>query len=337
MRLSRAGRLGTCLLLAWLLACCAGDGWAAPVAVTTVADADTDAIPLRLDAASFAPEQIKVTVYLPPDYGSSAASGRRYPVLYANDGQDMPAVGLQTTLAQLYRQHAIQPVIVVAIDMLADRASGYGLSDRSTSRSLVGGSPIGPIGTRAQEYSSWVATQLVPYIDAHYRTRRSARERTMLGWSLGALNAFNLGWQYPEVFGRVGAFSPSFWLAADRSSATAIEHTRLVQGMVDHGPIRAGLKMWFAVGTAEETSDRDGNGIIDAVNDVQDVIEGYRGADGFHIRGLKQLGYSVNPDYARHPSRRTDVALFLLQDGRHNQAAWKQMLPPFLLWAYGMY
>ncbi|WP_254424572.1 alpha/beta hydrolase-fold protein [Rhodanobacter sp. C05] len=322
-------------MLAWLLACCAGNGWAVAATVTTVADANSAVISLQLDATAFAPERIKVAVYLPQDYDSSAASGRHYPVLYANDGQDMAAVGLQATLAQLYRQHAIQPVIVVAIDMLADRASGYGLSDRSTSRSLVGGSPIGPIGTRAQEYSAWVATQLVPYIDAHYRTRRSVRDRAMLGWSLGALNAFNLGWQYPDVFGRVGAFSPSFWLATDRSNATAIEHTRLVQGMVDRGGKRAGLKMWFAVGTAEENSDRDGNGIIDAVNDVQDVIEGYRGADGFHEGGLKQLGYSVNLDYARHPSRRTDIALFLLQGGRHNQAAWKQMLPPFLLWAYG--
>jgi len=226
---------------------------------------------------------------------------------------------------------------VVAIDMLSDRASGYGLSDRPASRSLVGGSRIGPIGMRAQDYSHWIANSLVPYIDAHYRTRKFVRDRTMLGWSLGALNALNLGWEYPDVFGRVGAFSPSFWLATDRSSAAAIEHTRLVQGMVDHGPKRAGLKMWFAVGTAEETSDRDGNGIIDAINDVQDVIEGYRGPDGFHARGLKQLGYSVNLDYARHPSCDTEVALFLLQGGKHNQAAWKQMLPLFLRWAYGQH
>lgn len=335
MRPRHGSRLHACLWLACLLMCRAGTGLAAPATVTTVPDAGGSVMRLRLDAAAFAPEQIKVAVYLPPGYASSAASGRRYPVLYANDGQDMVAVGLQATLAQLYRQHAIQPVIVVAIDMLADRASAYGLSDRATSRSVVGGSSIGPIGSRAQDYSAWVATQLVPYIDAHCRTRRSARDRTVLGWSLGALNAFNLGWQYPQVFGRVGAFSPSFWLAADRSSASAVEHTRLVQTMVEHGPRRAGLKMWFAVGTAEETSDRDGNGIIDAVNDVQDVIEGYRGAGGFHARGLEQLGYSVNLDYAHHASRTADVSLFLLQGGHHNQTAWGQVLPPFLVWAYG--
>jgi enterochelin esterase-like enzyme len=289
-------------------------------------------VPVQLDAPAFAPEKIKLAIYLPPGY---ARGTRHYPVLYANDGQDMAAVKLPSTLAQLYREHAIEPIIVVAIQMLDDRASGYGLSDRATSRSLVGGSPIGPIGKRAQDYSAWVAGVLVPYIDAHYRTRRSVRGRTMLGWSLGALNAFNLGWQYPDVFGRVGAFSPSFWLAADRTSATTVQRTRLAQLMVDHGRKRAGLKMWFAAGTAEEIKDRDGDGVNDTVDDVQDLLQGYRGADGFRLRGLKQLGYSVEMDYAKHPSRKADAALFLLPGGVHNQASWARMLPLFLRWVYG--
>jgi enterochelin esterase-like enzyme len=319
----------------WLLFGVLLGGGIRPAVASNVPQArisESAVVQLQLDAPAFAPEKIKVAVYLPPDYGRTNHS---YPVLYANDGQDMAAVGLQATLARLYREHAIEPIIVVAIDMLADRASGYGLSDRTTSHSLVGGSPIGPIGMRAQDYSAWVATALVPYVDAHYRTRKSARDRAMLGWSLGALNAFNLGWQYPEVFGRVGAFSPSFWLAADRTSATTVQHTRLAQAMVDRGGKRAGLKMWFAVGTAEETKDRDGDGINDTVDDAQDLLEGYRGADGFHARGLRQLGYSIDMDYAKHPSRRADASLFLLQGGVHNQASWKRMLPPFLLWAYG--
>ncbi|EIM01853.1 MULTISPECIES: alpha/beta hydrolase [Rhodanobacter] len=314
----------------WLLGVLLLAGCAPALAADAVAG--DEPVQLQFDAPAFAPQRIKVAVYLPPGY--ARASGRRYPVLYANDGQDMTAVGLQPTLAQLYRDQAIEPLIVVAIRMLDDRASGYGLSDRAAARSLVGGSRIGPIGMRAQDYSAWVATALVPYVDTHYRTRRSARGRTMLGWSLGALNAFNLGWQYPEVFGQVGAFSPSFWLAADRSSATAIQHTRLAQAMVDHGPGRAGLKFWFAAGTTEETADRDGDGINDTVDDVQDLLEGYRGADGFRARGLKQLGYSINLDYAGHPSRRADASLFLLPGGQHNQASWKRMLPPFLRWAY---
>lgn len=294
---------------------------------------DANVVKLQLAAPAFAPELLHVTVYLPPGYASRRNQHTRYPVLYANDGQDMPAVGLQPTLARLYDAHAIHPLIVVAVDMLADRASGYGLSDRATARSLVGGSRIGPIGTRAHDYSAWLATALVPYIDAHYRTVPKARSRAVLGWSLGALNAFNLGWQYPEVFGTVGAFSPSFWLAADRSSADALQRTRLAQAMVAAGPKRPNLRMWFVIGSAEDTDDRDGDGINDAVDDLQDLVLGYRTAAGLQAPGLKQLGYPISTDPHAPPG--TPVVLTVLQGGQHNQASWKRMLPDFLRWAFG--
>ncbi|SEI86437.1 alpha/beta hydrolase [Frateuria terrea] len=278
---------------------------------------------LELDAPAFAPERIHVTVYLPPDYGHSTA---RYPVLYADDGQDMQAVGLQPTLAKLYGEHAIEPVIVVAIDMLRDRASGYGLSDRQRGQSVVGGSRIGAIGLRAADYSAWVATSLVPTIDAHYRTRADARQRTVMGWSLGALNAFNLGWQYPDVFGQVGAMSPSFWLAGDRSDADAVQRSRLAQAMVDRGPKRQGMRFWFAAGTAEETNDRDHDGVIDVIDDLKDLIDGWH-ANGAQRRGLRQLGYSTTGTDA-------DVTVFLLSGGHHQQASWAKMLPVFLRWAF---
>lgn len=289
-------------------------------------------VKLALNAPAFAPEQINVTVYLPPDY---AVSDARYPVLYANDGQDMDAVGLQDTLATLYAQHAIRPVIVVAVDMLKDRVSGYGLFDRARRRNVVGGSRIGPIGTRAYDHSAWVVNELVPYVDAHYRTQASAQGRTMLGWSLGALHAFCLGWQYPEVFGQVGAFSPSFWLAADRSDARAVQSTRLAQAMVSRSGVRKPVRFWFAVGGREETNDRNHNGVIDAVEDLQDLITGFNAPDGTHQGGLRDLGYTIDMDYAAHPERKDDVAYDLFPDGEHNQATWKRMLPVFLGWAYG--
>jgi enterochelin esterase-like enzyme len=312
-------------LLAWGMTGTASATGANGIAVTQ----------LSLPAAAFAPEQIKLTVYLPPGYAEAAAQGQRYPVLYANDGQDMAAVGLQETLADLYARQAIGPVIVVAIDMLADRASGYGLSDRARRRSVVGGSRIGPIGSRAYEYSDWVAMQLVPYVDAHYRTQADARGRTVLGWSLGGLNAFNLGWQYPELFGQVGAFSPSFWLAADRSSAEAVEDTRLAQAMLASSTPRRGLRLWFSIGGREETNDRNQNGTIDAVEDLEDLIQGFRAPDGTHRPGLRDLGYRIDMDYAQHPDQTADVAYDLLPDGEHNQATWKRVLPVFLQWAYG--
>jgi S-formylglutathione hydrolase FrmB len=158
----------------------------------------------------------------------------------------------------------------------------------------------------------------------------------MLGWSLGALNAFSVGWEYPDVFGQVGAFSPSFWLAADRSDAQSVESSRLAQAMVDRAGQRKPLRFWFAVGGHEETNDRNHNGTIDAVEDLQDVINGFAAPDGSHRRGLRDLGYRIDTDHPDQPSQTDEVVYDLFPDGEHNQATWKRMLPVFLRWAYGV-
>jgi hypothetical protein len=183
------------LLAALLGSGCAHVAPAAPVTPEDVAQrskVDT----LQLDAPGVAPAPLRVRVYLPPDYDAHAAIG--YPVLYVNDGQDMEAVGLQATLAALYAQRHDPPVIVVAVDMPPDRMGAYGLSDRAHARSLPAVTKYGPVGTQAHAYSEWVAKTLVPTIDVRYRTRTTPDARAVLGWSLGALNAFNLGWQYPR-------------------------------------------------------------------------------------------------------------------------------------------
>jgi enterochelin esterase-like enzyme len=254
---------------------------------------------LALEPTTFAPEGLRVTVYLPPDY---ALSQRRHPVLYLNDGQNRETVGLQATLQRLIDDGAIRAPIVVAIDMPRDRMAAYGLSDRKAGTSLVAQTKYGPVGTHAHAYSEWVAHTLVPAIDARYRTRPTPDARAILGWSLGGLNAFNLGWQYPEVFGRAGAFSPSFWLSAERGDADAVQRTRLAQRMIDRSEPRNGARWFFAVGSDEETDDRDGDGINDAIDDTRDLIDGWNIGQPDALKGLRQAGYSINHDHATRPS-----------------------------------
>lgn len=304
----------------------------APPRAGASAHALADVEILDIEAPAFAPDKVRVAVHLPAGY--DPAGSRRYPVLYLNDGQDAAAVHLQPTLARLQSRGLARPVIVVAIHMLPDRMGSYGLSDRTTGRSLAADTRHGRVGARAHDYSEWVATVLVPHVDAQYRTLDAPQSRAVLGWSLGALNAFNLGWQYPELFGRVGAFSPSLWLSSGRSDAAAVQRSRLAQSMVDESIPRPGLKLFFAVGSAEETDDRDGDGINDAIDDTRDLILGYGGDGDQKIRGLAQLGYSTNLDHATRTSD-ADVSLMVLDGGEHNQASWARMLPVFLQWAYG--
>lgn len=255
------------------------------------------------------------------------------PVLYVNDGQDLEAVGVPGTLARLRRDDSIRPLLVVAIDMPVDRLGAYGLSDRVNARSVVVDSSAGAIGTHAHAYARWVTETLVPQIDARYRTQREPAARAVLGWSLGAAQAFDMAWQWPEVFGRVGAFSPSFWLASDRRDDASRQRTRLAHARVDATAQRPALKAYVSVGDAEETSDRDGDGVNDALDDARELVEGW-GDGGPQRRGLRQLGYRIDLEPSARRVR-ADVAFDVVSGGTHAQATWAAMLPGFLRWHFG--
>ena len=277
---------------------------------------------LRLEAPGLSAAPMRIRVYLPPDYAITQA---RYDVLYVNDGQDLEAVGMAATLERLYARPAITRIIVVAIDMPPERMAGYGLFDRATGEAIAAPTKYGAVGANAHVYARWLTQALLPTIDARYRTRPQADGRAILGWSLGALSAFGVGWQYPETFGRVGAFSPSFWLSADSANADAIQATRIVHALVDGGAPMRRPRLFFGIGTKEETDDRDGDGVIDVLDDARDLVEGWTTPGGEPRRGVRLQGEGAAPE---------DVRLFLLEGGRHDQPSWARMLPVFLRWAY---
>jgi predicted alpha/beta superfamily hydrolase len=335
MKLSHTLCLGLFLCAPLRIAAAApGD---APALRSLAADARGET--LQVEAAGIDPDGLRVRVFLPPDYDAAAAPG--YPVLYLNDGQDAEAVALASWLEALIRSGEIRPLIAVAIDMPKDRLGAYGFSDRAAQRSVVASTRVGPVGTHAHAYSEWLANTLVPAIDARYRTLPRAEARAILGWSLGGAHALNVGWQYPEVFGRTGAFSPSFWLssanAPDNADPDAVQRGRIAQTMIANGQYHPGSRFFFAVGDAEETDDRDGDGVIDVLDDARDLLDGWRVAAEAEPRakGLRQLGHTVDVDAATKP-RRADAALYVLREGRHEQRSWARMLPAFLRWAYAL-
>lgn len=283
----------------------------ARTAVVFVLPPSPEALPplqtTRVPAGFAGSDAIRVDVQLPPHYDDNAQA--RYPVLYLNDGQDLQDVRVRDTLQAAYEAGTLRPMILVAMHMPKDRMGAYGLSDRATDRSVIAPTKYGPVGTHAHAYSQWVAQTLVPWVDARHRTLADAKHRTVLGWSLGGLNAFDLGWNYPEVFGNVGAFSPSFWLSADPTDDATTERTRLAQDIVLSNPKHAPLHAYFAAGTAEEASDRDHDGTIDVIDDAQDLAAALRSQGG-------------------------DVTVVRQQDGIHRQPTWAAMLPAFLRWAY---
>lgn len=240
-----------------------------------------------------------IDVFLPPDYRKS---GEVYDLLYVNDGQDQGSFDLHHTLAQLYRRRQIRPIVVVAIPTNADRLQEYGTAVAPNAQGL---------GQRAGEYAAFITEELLPYLKDSFRINGRA---AFLGVSLGGLSAFDIVWTYPELFTTVGVMSGSFWWRAGTDETAIPPDALIAHEMVRRGPYRAPFRAWFEAGTRDETSDRDNNGVIDAIQDTLELIE-----------ALEDLGYA----------RGRELAYVEIENGRHNFATWAAVLPDFLRWAFG--
>ena len=309
-----------------------------PPAQIEMLAADTRGETLRVQADGVSDAGLRVRVLFPPGYDPQAAIG--YATLYVNDGQDAEALRLRETLDALAADGSIRAPLVIAVDMPPERMAAYGWSDPKAGRSLPATTRHGAVGRDAHAYAEWLAGRLVPAIDGRYRTRAHPSARAILGWSLGGAQALNMGWHYSDTFSHVGAFSPSLWLgdAPADADADARLRARIGQRTIDAGAYHPGSRWFLAVGTTEETDDRDGDGLIDVIDDARDLLEGWRveGEVEPRAKGLRQLGHSVNLDHAGAPDR-ADAALYVLEDGVHRQESWAAMLPVFLRWAYAVH
>lgn len=66
-------------------------------------------------------------------------------------------------------------------------------------------------GMNGTEFSDFAAKVLVPYIQKNYNVETNAENTSLAGASLSGLSAFYITTEHPELFGTLGAFSPSFW------------------------------------------------------------------------------------------------------------------------------
>jgi alpha-glucosidase len=66
-------------------------------------------------------------------------------------------------------------------------------------------------GGKADNYLDFIVKTLKPHIDSLFKTKTEPKNTCIFGSSLGGLISFYAVLKYPEVFGKAGVFSPSFW------------------------------------------------------------------------------------------------------------------------------
>src|SRR6266536_3470829 len=144
--------------------------------------------------ASAAGREHRFRVFLPPGYHENTL--KKYAVLYMHDGQNLflkEEAFLGNTwrtdevLGVLDRMNAIEEVIVVGICP----------NERMTEYTLPG----------YEDYGRFLVETLKPLVDAKYRTLSGPTDTAVMGSSLGGVVSFYLGWQWPDVFGKVACLS----------------------------------------------------------------------------------------------------------------------------------
>jgi predicted alpha/beta superfamily hydrolase len=180
-----------------------------------------------------------VFVYLPPRYDDER--GRRYPVLYMQDGQNLfdPSLSfirgqdwrLDETAQWLIETGVIEPLIIVGVDHAGVGRAREFAPTRDPRRGEGGG---------ADQYGAMLVSELKPWIDARYRTRVDAASTGIGGSSMGGLVSLHLALTRHEVFGRAAIMSPSLWW--DRRQAIA--RARALER-------KLAVRIWLDAGTDE--------------------------------------------------------------------------------------
>ena len=245
----------------------------------------------------------EITVFLPPGYAQE--HNRRYPTLYVNDGQDQEALQLRETLANLFQRRQLPHIIVVAVPTNPHRLQEYGTAVCPNAQNL---------GTKAGEYGRCLAAELMPAINQQFHTSQNPAETGIFGVSLGGLSAFDIAWNHPDLFGVVGVMSGSFWWRTAEDETRMPPNQLIAPAMVRGTAVKPPLRLWFEAATQDEASDRDGNGVIDAIQDTLELIA-----------ELRVLGFAPGEE----------VVYVEVPGGRHNYDTWAEFFPHFLRWAFG--
>ena len=238
-------------------------------------------------------------VWLPPGYDDAENSGRRYPVLYLNDGQNLFEAAsayagvewqVDETANRLICEGAVPPIIVVGMDNAGkDRIREY-MPHRS----------MNPVMLRVQgrHYPDFLMKEVMPFVELNYRVATGAENTGLGGSSLGALIALYTVMVRPGVIGRLLVESPSLW-AAHRQ---ALKESRSVRIWPE--------RIFLGVGTAEAGSPERSRTVVDDVRQLASIL---RRA----VLSEKRLR-------------------LVIQDGAgHNEAAWAERFPEALRLLFG--
>ncbi|MDN4631167.1 alpha/beta hydrolase-fold protein [Sphingomonas sp. PsM26] len=135
-----------------------------------------------------------LTVYLPPRY---AEPRKRFPVLYflnyffEDHREPFASYGAKALLDKAMAEGVIGDVIVVTADFCTPAGTSWYVNSSVTGN-----------------WEDFMVRELVPHVDATYRTLPSRDSRGIVGDGPGGFGAIRFGMRHPELFGAVYGMQP---------------------------------------------------------------------------------------------------------------------------------
>ncbi len=244
--------------------------------------------------------EVDFDIYLPPDYHLSGA--RKYPLVLFNDGQDLPVMHFAAILERLFYEQTVPHFIAVGVYASGARIHEYGTARQADYKNR---------GEKAPKYTEFIIHELLPHLEKRFRILADPQHRIFAGFSLGGLSAMDITWMHPQVFGTAGVFSGALWwrwstVHPENPDADRIMHDIIRQSTHWH----ENQRFWFQCGTLDEEDDRNGNGVIDSIDDTLDL--------------MRELRLKGCPEH--------DLRYYEIEGGRHEPYTWGQAMPDFLRW-----
>jgi enterochelin esterase-like enzyme len=207
-------------------------------------------------------------VYTPPGYDANPT--RRYPLLILQHGYGEDETGwtrqgrAQFILDNLIAAGRARPMIVVM-----DR--GYANRPGTPALHLGADTPVKEIGSAFGAFEDVILHDLIPTIDASYRTIPDREHRAMAGLSMGGMETLFIALHHQETFAYIASLSGPILQDPTSSQSLAAAFSAPFDVKSAYGGVFADASrfnrhvklLWMGVGTAEPAEIR--NGIVAAV------------------------------------------------------------------------
>ena len=183
-------------------------------------------------------------VYTPPDYDKNTTS--RYPVLYLQHGSGEDETGWAVQgKADLILDNLIAEKKAVPMIIVIDK--GYATRPGQTPPQ-GGGTPGRGVGGMST-FEEVMIKEIIPMIDANYRTKADREHRAMAGLSMGANQTIQITMNNLDVFSHIGGFSGT----SNYPGTDVIDPATFQGGKFNDGTaLNKQIKLfWLGLGTKE--------------------------------------------------------------------------------------